>query len=355
MSEPDSTLEIKHFGLKPGQIAEKDALVRSVQKELDQEKTRDAMSVKLSESEKKRLKQAELLTRKYFTEKHERILSANNPLLLPEVIYTPPTIGEHNVTLGAYTSGSRVATVAIDRLRDLLSTATLAAHELGHASGKQQWRLQWSEGELMHFIDIVGLDRRNLKQRFFAGVENGLNLMDQVDIYYLYHQRIFPYEARLRVKAANNEPVVQQVAHLDATVFGPIKKDQIAPFISSVELHQGRQKRPKKIVRIDTDPIKNYRFIQEVCRTLGFVESQKSRQVNNENEKLIQIGRDMLERDRYAGTTASLRDLVHIFGKDRARLLFSVDDHYNHLDEAMQAVRDTQNELGIYRAIPNNS
>ena len=355
MSDPDSSLETKHFGIEPEQKAEKDNLIRIAHKEIDQQRKTEALPAKLSESERGILNRAEHYTRKFFLDKFVRLdlKPPANFATYPAVIYTqhaikhfdPETRLHIGTSLGTYASGASFAAVAIDRLRDLLATAQTAAHELSHASGKQQWRIQWSEGNLAHLVDTVGLDRRNREKRYFAGLENGLSLLDTVDIYYLYHQKLFPKEARLRKKIVTDQTITKDVRDLGVTAFGRIPTEIIEPFTSVVEIVKNHQKTTR--VQIHSDAIRNYRFIQEVCRTLGFTQAQQSGYEDASDKKLVEVGRYILEKDRYTGSTVGLKMLVHTFGQQRARLLFSVDDRYLHLDEAMQAVRDTQKELGI--------
>lgn len=184
-----------------------------------------------------------------------------------------------------------------------------------------------------------GLDRRHVGEKFFGGLENGLAYMDKADLYHLSSlQGIFPAEVHRRKELAANDTIASDYIRSIPSIYGAISRGDIEAFVSVVENARGQR------IQFDSIPIRNYRFIQEVCRTLGFVLSAGKA---GSNGAYTQIGRDILDRDRYTGHTDGLKMIVHVFGRDRARQIFRVDDQYNHLDEAMQAVRETQRDFDL--------
>jgi hypothetical protein len=363
--------ETVHFGLPQKEIDKENSafLAASIVKyALRRSQINEAQ---LSEAEKVKIEQTKQASHKYFSNKFDR-LRITKPSLhpIPEVIIAESGIfKDHNARRKGYydaISNFIVTSTTPDRY-DLLDTATTLAHEASHATTQHQARFTWQRQNdekylQKRFVQRVGLgreanfyDNRKKEKRshsFMRGLENGLAIMDQVDIYYQYLKDIFPKEAKRKTKWKKDSLFNAKILlPLEYSEYGQIPTNKIEPFIELQPVKLPLLK--KDIFQTPEFGVQQFKFFlltREICRTIGYsITAYNHERVDD--EQMIQKGRDLLDTDRYTNTTNGLKTLVSVFGKETAWKIFHLSDDFQNTDEAMTAVRATQQKLGLYTPI----
>lgn len=372
MSEFSPSQRLVHFGLQPQHT---EGTIGTFNNVIEANPATQGIPASLNEKERSLLQNATVETNRYLVQKFER-LNISSTISFPQISYRSKSNDESKG--GFYNPNSGLVVVNIPpENRDFLATALTQAHEISHATAVQQLRIQWKKDDSGKIKErtttVVGLtrssdveklahpkndvypnstirlitDEKKLSRRFMDGLENGLAVMDSVDVYTQVLKDVFPEEAMDHEVQATKGNIESLLRRSDNTPFGPIDRKVIPAFL---EIQTHKIPFLRKVIqsaRLNDQQLRNFIFITEVCRTLGHQVLTDTNELDFTNEQMIQTGRNILERDRYTGSTSGLKKLVKVFGLEKSKALFKADDREEGLYEAMAAVRARQRELGL--------
>ncbi|MEK9143522.1 MAG: hypothetical protein AAB481_02760 [Patescibacteria group bacterium] len=295
------------------------------------------------------LRQAEQHIHTSLAHKMERLgVSPHSRTRVPDASYVRSPIkkkGKPDAAGGAYTAFG-FPLVVIDNAKDLLKASITAAHELSHLATQREIWTYWEEqGDKPHITAAVaklGAETVANRERLGEGIENGLAILDSVDIYNTTLRSLFPKEAQRRKEALASKEIQRQIQQLDRSVFGPVNRSRIEPFLEfyAMPLSGTRAIIHEKLWH-------NARLVEELCRTIAFSTLQPSSVPSIPPQQRIDLGRALLDKDRFTGHHDGLREIVRIFGPKDALSILRLKDDGKNLDRAMKLIRAKQRELGM--------
>lgn len=353
MSEGRDNLEINYFDLPEDEVLAHDLETREELREARDAKIASLEPFPFTEGQQALLEQAKEESIGYFRHKFQRLGFPESLLEPTPHIYfvkantdstSSVTGGENNVMTGT-------TVVYVDGDEDLLSLATTQAHELSHKLTRSELRFHWSEvtGGIKSATIVDGLKRARSDGVHFDALENGLATLDNVDIYFLSLQRLFPDLAQRHRDIVQRGPIEEELRMMNWSRFRPIPMLRADPFVSlCASTNPGDEPESFGFKRVG---LETYRFIEEVCKTLGYSTLHATSPTQFTDSELIQKGRDILDYDRYTKSNEGLKAIVRIFGKENAKIIFKADDYGDYLVEAMDVVLGVQEKLDI----PSNS
>ena len=211
---------IYHFGLKPDNPFTKrvdGAYLEIIELERAGVFKKEPLA-KLSEQEDALLQESQKRTIKYLSEKitnmeltpEQRVKALNHLRNLPPVRYIEPLSGDKASTDGYWIPKLNIVAVTINpKKNDMLDTAITQAHELSHASADSETRVYWSDTHMIRgteipvfdkVVSVGGIETVGNKNTKAAGIENGLAIMDSVEIYNKCLTDIYPEEHKRRIQ-----------------------------------------------------------------------------------------------------------------------------------------------------------
>ncbi len=269
---------------------------------------------------------------------------------MPDVRYIEPLVGDQEGVAAYYAPRLNLIGVSIDRKQeDMLTVAMDTAHELSHAITGAETRIYWNAKnssplpDLRGIVSMAGTESVNGKGEKIGGaVDNGLAVMDTVDIYNRTLKEMYPKEHARRVKT--KDAFTTKIGWNKA--FKPLSDDEKIPFIEHHKL-------PIPIIG-SRFPIAHtrlsgfrYQFIKELCRTVGYTQLSDAEKKRIGFSDLVERGRRVLDRSRYLRDNSGLRAIVDAFGPEAAKTIFSADDHDGNLEAAFRKIEARQQELKL--------
>lgn len=293
----------------------------------------------LTPEEHELLRQSEGRIHTYFAHKKERLgLPSSLQWQLPEVSYvrSPIKVKGKPDAAGVAFSALGFPLVYIDKAKDLLEASITAAHELSHLATQRELWVYWkdqlkSKPTITKAVVKTGVESVANQEVLGLGIENGLAILDSMDIYYAVLQPLFPKEARERKEALTSKHLQRELKRLDRSLFGPVDRTRIEPFLVfySAPIFG-------KLAMIYERHWHNARVVEELCRTIA-----------SAKHGVIEEVKEMLDKDRFTGTHDGLREIVRLFGQKDALSLLRLKDDGKNLDRAMKLIRAKQRELGM--------
>lgn len=269
---------------------------------------------------------------------------------VPEVRYVEPLVGGQEGIAAYYNPRLNLIGVAVDRKQeDMLTVAMNTAHELSHAVSGAETRAYWDAHnsspipDLKGIVAMVGTESVNGKREKIGGaVDNGLAIMDTVDIYNHALKDMFPKEHARRVKAKN--ALATRIGW--NKTFKPLTDDEKTPFVQHHKLPIPIIGKRFPFAHTQLSGFR-YQFIKELCRTVGYSNLSDAEKKNVGSVDLVSRGRNILDKSRYLRDNSGLRAIVDAFGPEAAKTIFSADDHDGNLEAAIKKIEARQLELKL--------
>ncbi len=291
----------------------------------------------LTPDELQLLRLSETRIRTWLAKKMEDLgLPSSRLRTIPEVSYVRSPIkakGKPDATGASYTTFG-FPLVHIGTPKDLLNASINTAHELSHlATQREIWTYWKDQGKtkptISKAVAKMGAETIANRELLGNGIENGLAILDSVDIYYTALQELFPKEAQRRKEALSSKEIQRQMQRLDRSLFGPVDRLRIEPFLEFYAMPLSGTH-----AAIHEKLWSNARVVEELCRTIS-------------PQQRIDHGRALLDKDRFTGHHDGLREIVRIFGPKDALSILRLKDDGRHLDGAMKLIHTKQYELGM--------
>jgi hypothetical protein len=347
----DLTMRVSHKGNYDAQNAEVAAqFVKEQSVAIQDEALGNLLLVELTPEERELLQLSESMTREFFQKKLRQLGLESSGVEQLVVHYITPV----NDELGGSTKPIQdLITVTIDRKHlDLFNTACIAAHEIGYKLSRQELQFYWQNPETpSSMVVLLGFQKSGLVNKLGKGIDNGLAMLDEVDVGVEVLKKIFPFESAFRKAVVERGLLKEQIAEVEKSIFGNVDLASLDPFIT-LSTRKNVENNPS--IGLDVNSLKNYLFTQELCRTLGHFLAKERNLVGATDQEKILLGRDILDKDRFFNTLDKttqqhdgLKTMIRIFGGRRTRTLLELDDEFNGLDEAMQTVREVQREIRL--------
>ncbi|MBI4080497.1 MAG: hypothetical protein HY430_01880 [Candidatus Levybacteria bacterium] len=329
-----------------------------------------AKSANLSLQELRTLRHVEQDIREFMRQKLQNLGTGVDHLSsLHPVVYTAGNIIQMR---GGFDSAGGDITVDVSkRTGDLLTTATFAAHEISHASARNNTTVvHWDidEKDEVHVRDVYmssGLDKEDESGVTGSALEHGLALLDATDMYKSIFPKHFQKEFAIRKSMMNSRMVKSQLREEAKGLFAPIRDTDAEPYLGKLELLPGFLKKLTPVI-IDTENLHMERFVVEVARTIGagIVMQKVSDDVlpdfqretsgivrgNDERESdyHFRLGRYLLDKERFVdGYDKGTKALEAVFGPNASFILKADDRTRRGVDPGMRFVRAKQRELGM--------
>ena len=186
------------------------------------------------------------------------------------------------------------------------------AHAVSHLSTKNEVRQYMSsDKDAPHQTWSSGAEVAGNKNTLGGALEEGMATMDQVDFFNTYLQINFPDEYAKRRRAAESKEIKKQVERMvENRRYGEVNALTLVPFVV-LETHNRPVLGPKVVAILDVVRLKEYLLARKMCDVLG--KSLAGDKIMRPDE-YIQLGRDLIDKDRYLRTQDAHRGIVAVMG-----------------------------------------
>lgn len=255
---------------------------------------------------------------------------------------------------------SKFNIVIVNSIYDIIITGQILAHELSHAQTKSETRIDWDyqggEPTKVREAKKVGIEVIGRGETRAGAIENGLAVMDNVDFYYQVLSKMFADEVERRKQTNLLEKIKLErvLSNLNKSVYGPVTWVEAEPFrIKGRGRKEGAPTNIRPYKSLGVSGLKSYRFIQELCRIVGYEQTKRYGASQSLSIDLVSEGRKVLDRDRFTGSHEGLKMIVKIFGGKQAKTIFRAPHDLPTFGEdanfvkAMEVIKTKEQELGL--------
>lgn len=342
MAETNGT-EIKIFGVDSQQHDLVKSAYQEVQAEISEKAQSNLLRLTLSPERLAKVREVETAADEYILSKMRRLGVPENKLpIIPHVQYARKPKGEFRATGGFHSPISHMVVVFEREFGDFFDTLSVIAHEKSHASVSSEIRLYFPEDKTEDLTSATasGMEVIGNRQNRASAIEEGMVIFDQTDFFNTFIKNKFPDECNKRLKwAMSGELRRRELRNIDQTLYGTLTPDLIAPFVLGtgptipfigISLYTPMLDTAEQV------QLKEYLFTRKLCEIVGREASITTERSQIDTEEAIQIGRDILDKDRYLRTNEAHRKIVKVLGGKNAKALFQLRAHDPNIDNAMK-------------------
>lgn len=349
MSE-NKNIEIKTFGLGPAEAkSARNQFTQEALSGIRKEELSKLQPAFLKPEELAQIRQVEQAVKEQLFAKMRRYgIPAEKLPQLPEIEYVQQIDGESDPhgrsTSGHHMSLINLSIVLIDRNSEFFDNFGSIAHELSHASVRTELRLYPEKSDSNSYAMASGIQVVGNRKDKLNFVEEGLVQFDKVDFFNNYLKHHFPreYEERRKmlewwIKRPHMAPSLKNPLFRDlnnpeyALPFYEKTKERGTPNMLIATLGAIIYGKDYLVARKlgggqDNQGLQEYLFTRKLCEMIG-KDMLQDDNVDFDEEKTVQAGRDILDKDRYLRTGNAQRKIVKVLGGKTAKAIFQLEDH----------------------------